>query len=175
MLVSFVWGIFIFEEPIHSQFGACVAILFMILGLFGMSYFSAPTTSTSSLVSTVHATDSMNAVTYEEVGTIIDDDEQDITIQAHLPYSDDRTKKRHSNESTHDEQTQSSDDTQNGMTATTESLPVHQNHVPLDLHDHELITHVHVWGQYKVSKRYLGMASAAFCGLYGGSIMAPMK
>ena len=42
VLVSFVWGIFIFHEPVHSQFGACAAILCMMTGLFGMSYYSAP-------------------------------------------------------------------------------------------------------------------------------------
>jgi hypothetical protein len=74
---------------------------------------------------------------------------------------------------TTDEQIRSSGNSHIRIPAGTESFPIH--HHPMELHDHELITHVHIWGQYKVSKRYLGMASAAFCGLYGGSVMAPMK
>jgi hypothetical protein len=42
------------------------------------------------------------------------------------------------------------------------------------IHEHEMIQYVHILG-YKVSKRCLGILSAAFCGLYGGSVMAPMK
>ena len=198
VLVSFVWGIFIFKEPIHSQFGACIAILCMILGLFGMSYFSAPTTSITSSSSVGHtATGSMNSVVYEEVGTIMDDDEVDETIGEHdenietrLPYSDDRRERdvekstqpvihrstTYHNESDDDEQIQTNNDTQIGTSADGVNLPTSQQHRhEIILHDHELITHVHVGGQYKISKRYLGMASAAFCGLYGGSIMAPMK
>jgi hypothetical protein len=171
----------------------------MILGLFGMSYFSAPTAP----ISTIHTASSMNTVAYQEVDTVIDDDddenivEHDVSGPKHLPYSDSRTDVEksvshmlhrstnihspldgnvspvhHSNESVTDESIhRSSDNTPIGMTTSTEIQPHHH----LALHDHEMITHVHVWGQYKVSNRYLGMASAAFCGLYGGSIMAPMK
>jgi hypothetical protein len=42
VLVSFIWGIFIFEERVHSRIGASIAIFSMMLGLLGMSYFSSP-------------------------------------------------------------------------------------------------------------------------------------
>lgn len=42
VLVSFVWGIFIFKEGVKSQLGACFSILLMIIGLWGMSFFSSP-------------------------------------------------------------------------------------------------------------------------------------
>lgn len=37
-----------------------------------------------------------------------------------------------------------------------------------------IVATVEVWGR-KIEKRKLGMLSAAFCGIWGGSIMAPMK
>ena len=43
-LVSFTWGIFIFHERVHSRMGACGAVLLMIVGFCGMSYFSTQST-----------------------------------------------------------------------------------------------------------------------------------
>mmetsp|Transcript_681 Transcript_681/g.1034 ORF Transcript_681/g.1034 Transcript_681/m.1034 type:complete len:386 (+) Transcript_681:66-1223(+) len=42
VLVSFVWGIFIFDEAVTSIVGACFGIVFMMIGLWGMSYYSSP-------------------------------------------------------------------------------------------------------------------------------------
>jgi len=42
VLVSFIWGIFIFEEHVRSRFGACLSVLLMICGIWGMAYFSQP-------------------------------------------------------------------------------------------------------------------------------------
>lgn len=42
VLVSFVWGIFIFDESVESRWGACSAVFFIILGICGMAYFSSP-------------------------------------------------------------------------------------------------------------------------------------
>ena len=182
----------------------------MILGLFGMSYYSTPTTTTTPVVETVSRTaaGSLGPAAYEEVGTIIDDDDDDDNEnndeqaehgQMHLPYSDDKsnieksmqhaihrsTSNNHQHDgglfhtSVNDARVQSGDATVGQINLDDENLPTQQQqqyqHRVVVLHDHELITHVHVWGQNKISKRYLGMASAAFCGLYGGSVMAPMK
>lgn len=40
-LVSFVWGVFIFEEKVHSKPIACLAIVLMMTGFTGMSFFSS--------------------------------------------------------------------------------------------------------------------------------------
>lgn len=40
-LVSFVWGVFIFEERVHSKPIACLSVLLMIIGFTGMSFFSS--------------------------------------------------------------------------------------------------------------------------------------
>jgi glucose uptake protein GlcU len=58
VLVSFVWGVFVFAEPIHSRAGATFAIACMMSGLLGMSYYSAPPPSTTpdpSVVATAHS------------------------------------------------------------------------------------------------------------------------
>jgi len=40
--VSFVWGIFVFGEGVKSEIFATLAVGIMIIGLFGMSYYSSP-------------------------------------------------------------------------------------------------------------------------------------
>jgi len=40
--VSFVWGIFVFGEGVKSEIYATLAVAIMIIGLFGMSYYSSP-------------------------------------------------------------------------------------------------------------------------------------
>ncbi|CAB9497004.1 expressed unknown protein [Seminavis robusta] len=40
-LVSFIWGIFIFGESIHSRSIACLAVFMMILGFTSMSHFAS--------------------------------------------------------------------------------------------------------------------------------------
>ena len=42
VLVSFIWGMFIFDEMVKSRLGAYCAVLFISLGLVGMSIFSSP-------------------------------------------------------------------------------------------------------------------------------------
>eukprot|EP00978_Attheya_sp_CCMP212_P012297 scaffold30530_cov43-Attheya_sp.AAC.4 len=41
VMVSFGWGIFVFGEQVKSLTSACSAILFMVMGIIGMSYFSS--------------------------------------------------------------------------------------------------------------------------------------
>jgi len=42
VIVSFVWGIGVFDEQVRSKGIAIAAVLIMILGLWGMSFFSSP-------------------------------------------------------------------------------------------------------------------------------------
>jgi len=42
VLVSFTWGIFIFQERVESRVDASLAILLMMAGLWGMAYYSSP-------------------------------------------------------------------------------------------------------------------------------------
>lgn len=47
VLVSFTWGIFFFEEHVHSKVQACSAVACMLCGLAGIAYYSAPTVAHS--------------------------------------------------------------------------------------------------------------------------------
>jgi Transmembrane family, TMEM144 of transporters len=177
VLVSFTWGIFIFQEPIHSQFGASVAILSMILGLIGMSYYSSPSIP-------------QQPVVYAEVVTAAEEeDNSDLNdIQAtpkHFSDNDVEISMHATHRSTITNSGNGSQHRNIEGDCENVSAPVHEMEddtssvriVAIDdaqLHDHEIIRHVVICG-YVVSKRHLGMLSAAFCGLWGGSIMAPMK
>ncbi len=44
VMVSFTWGIFIFQERVKSIGGALLAVGMMIVGLWGMSFYSSPAT-----------------------------------------------------------------------------------------------------------------------------------
>jgi hypothetical protein len=46
VLVSFTWGIFIFGEKLQSELWACIAVVIMICGICGMSYYSSSNSST---------------------------------------------------------------------------------------------------------------------------------
>jgi len=54
VLVSFVWGIFIFHESIHSLPSACFSIFLIIFGICGMSHYSSP--SPTKAISSVEMT-----------------------------------------------------------------------------------------------------------------------
>lgn len=42
VLVSFIWGVFVFGEEVRSKVMASFAILCLMTGLYGMAYFSSP-------------------------------------------------------------------------------------------------------------------------------------
>lgn len=42
VLVSFAWGMLVFDEEVKSKTAACLAVFLMIIGLWGMSYYSSP-------------------------------------------------------------------------------------------------------------------------------------
>jgi len=57
VLVSFVWGIFIFEEHVKNLFSACLAVLFMTGGIWGMAYFSQPHLQSEEISSQIEVPD----------------------------------------------------------------------------------------------------------------------
>lgn len=61
VMVSFTWGIFVFHERVKSMAGALFSIFLMICGICGMSYFSAPPSS-SKLVATEGSKDAPRAI-----------------------------------------------------------------------------------------------------------------
>ena len=45
VFVSFIWGVFIFDEPVHSILKTSLAMAGLVMGLWGMSFYSSPTYS----------------------------------------------------------------------------------------------------------------------------------
>eukprot|EP00522_Entomoneis_paludosa_P018635 CAMPEP_0172463034 /NCGR_PEP_ID=MMETSP1065-20121228/45771_1 /TAXON_ID=265537 /ORGANISM="Amphiprora paludosa, Strain CCMP125" /LENGTH=377 /DNA_ID=CAMNT_0013218861 /DNA_START=215 /DNA_END=1348 /DNA_ORIENTATION=- len=182
VLVSFVWGVYIFREHVHSHFGAVLAIGFMMAGVMGMAYFSSPESAAIDDISPP-ATESA----YTEVNVQDDEDQiQDDSTEA--IYEDDEIEVPSGGTLTHrynDKKTSPEGDMPVGESTVEQG----NNHSLNDNEeDHELEgnpqnppatmaspDHEIVCGM-KVAKRHLGMAAAAlFTGVWGGSILVPMK
>jgi Transmembrane family, TMEM144 of transporters len=188
VLVSFIWGIFVFGEPIYSKFGASFAVLCLIAGLFGMSYYSSPhiTTMVNGSIP-IHQSDDTVDYRYMQQNESEDDDDNDdgqenvatdgeAVVEKRVQLSEQSGMVTASRESYSD-----LDNSSDPTTAATSTAHAHgagtgamveNGHAvanPLALN-----TTVEVCG-WHVPQRRLGMGAAAFCGIWGGSIMAPMK
>lgn len=176
VLVSFIWGIFIFDEHVHSRFGASFAIFCMMLGLTGMAYFSSP-----ELAKQEQETDSSLAL-----------EEEDDGVSLHAPVPPRRAFQRFpgyrgidgfaDDEEDVDRIDEKFNVTEKQNENSTESSPPHDHASDGELSFSSatdgdavpLTENVIVCG-IKITKRQLGILAAIFCGVYGGSIMAPMK
>jgi hypothetical protein len=140
VLVSFVWGIFIFKERVHSKFAASLAIMCMVFGLLGMSYFSSPST-----------------------GLELDCDDD-------LQLEEDRIRIRSTSSSVEYQGVESTfdDEVVDGET-------VNSQFDDTDEDESQVIITDRVVMGCKLTKRQLGMLAAVFCGIWGGSILVPMK
>lgn len=180
VLVSFVWGVFIFDERIHSRFMACAAILLMMMGLLGMSYYSAPVTMADSNEDGLLNLASPTDVVYREVPESRSYDDEDMPVPPPSPAeppvvtSLQNTKIALTDRTTG---TMYSDSVASGSVVAAD--PEDADAVSLHAHDssNESIqsSHVIMCGGLVITRRRLGMLSAVFCGIWGGSIMAPMK
>lgn len=149
VLVSFVWGVFIFQEDVRSKLGACLAIVCMIVGLMGMSYYSSPPANDIS-----------------DNGTSIPGSEVEIAPRLSnsptMPYHDLDT-----------EDTYCEDPPE---TTATDSEEVGLEEVDEEGEDMRVLDEgtIFVCG-VPFSRRHRGMLAAMFCGVWGGSVLAPMK
>jgi len=191
VLVSFVWGIFVFDERVHSRVGACFAIFSMMMGLLGMSYYSSPESAAAVAPAEVDGeaepqliqneggvyqglagcSDDENAVSETGLDGLLKEPQLTQRTTASTAVLSDGGTSFGSDASDHSRSLVCDDDDNDDEEA----------HVPMDPTLNSLsaeapnaIVMVDVWG-YQVRKRTLGMWSAAFCGIWGGSIMAPMK
>lgn len=148
VLVSFTWGIFVFEEGVKSKVGACFAVLLMILGIIGMSAFSSPEAPLQdySLGQTDEPveedTDSQQSSRHS--GASVADHES----ESGNPIIDQRYS-RDRDEGEFRDEVQSTQSSENNP------------------HDFQLCGR-------KLTKRALGIMAAIFNGTWGGSIMVPM-
>jgi glucose uptake protein GlcU len=172
VLVSFTWGIFVFEEHVHSRLEACLAVLCMLCGLVGMAYFSAPSVAHGSVIPTTAEAGPQGEILVTRSSTY-----QEVQIQdAEVPDDNDdsvRVRPKRFLDDIHETPAPSgvfdvelSPDDRGDGTA---------------FEDDDVTTEVrretsHVWCfgcQWR--RRDLGVLAAVFNGIYGGSIMVPMK
>lgn len=161
VLVSFVWGIFIFDEQIHSREGASGAIAMMMAGILGMSYFSSPHQA-----ATVRGEQQLVNVDNHSFVSLPLQDQQDNPLEseatpAAVPYSDDDDTGSRPVEHFEEEEDYHSP-----------QQPPADHHLPPGAHDplERLVV-----GGFSMTRRQLGIAGAVFNGVWGGSILAPMK
>jgi Transmembrane family, TMEM144 of transporters len=176
VLVSFIWGIFVFGERVHSRFAACIAIFCMMIGLLGMSYYSSPpeTNGQSESVTVPHIGGYEGLRSSEEDNEERPDPTMDVSsLHAAMKmteptsgtstsslYGDDLESHVSISEINEDE-----DEEDSVRSVREENVSAIQPSSP---------EFVHLCGT-KIAKRHAGMIAAAFCGAWGGSIMAPMK
>jgi hypothetical protein len=185
VLVSFIWGIFIFHEHVHNQFASCFAILCMMSGVFGMGYYSSPTIQPEIGYRGLVSRSSSETENPEDqdrrcdgfadspyLGPIEGADRAE-SVDAEQS-SIDRDHNNHDGESHENIFSRENDIDQSRYDGI--FLSPHQTISLPSMEQDQRVT-IGICGCYqiKVSKRALGMAAGAFSGFYGGSILAPMK
>ena len=185
-----MWGIFVFDEQIHSRSKACLAIFLMMVGLLGMSYYSSPVANHPPDhhpvdVMMMDNGDGTSSVVYQEVVESRSSDDED-------NFGDERLGAVNALQ-TPSPEIASLQNTKTVLTDRT-SRTTYSDSVPsvvdpeegdaASLHPHDAASsasisiqssHVITWCGVVINKRRLGMLAAMFCGVWGGSIMAPMK
>lgn len=83
VLVAFAWGLFIFREPVQSKSATAFAVLLMLVGLAGMSFYAAPmSSSNTSPTNNIRRQELDDQQLLEEPLLLLDDDEgADETIE----------------------------------------------------------------------------------------------
>lgn len=162
VLVSFFWGIFVFQEHVYSIPGACCGVFALMVGLLGMSYYSSPIKedARSEILSGTSYTKSEHELLLDSVidGSGKVSSKDGIVRRSRnssLLYDDAQSDSRHfvtTNNSSFEEDS---------------IMLIHQQTATCVVDD----DHTFLCGT-KVKKRHVGMLAAAFCGLWGGSILA---
>lgn len=171
VLVSFTWGIFVFGEHVHSRMEASLAVLLMLLGLVGMAYFSAPsvahpsteqvTTAADTRVTTMACTISAYQQFHVQDSEICDNEtDDDIRPEPFRDEDDDTPVPRRTFE------LQSSPEGSDDRNMFEED--------EVTFHIARESSRV-MWLGCHWQRRDLGVLAAIFNGVYGGSIMVPMK
>ena len=183
VLVSFTWGIFVFEEGVKSKSVASFAVLVMCVGLWGMSYFSSPT------IAITMACGSGNEMHVNADDAGVDDDanydDDGFNLQLHrhnyrnvYPCSaeDEDFLGRNVADSTgiKTETDSNEEEVRNAHHGLVSSTDIDID-MDLDLDMDSPPGYEHSKSQYEmIRRRRRGMAAAIFNGVWGGSIMVPM-
>jgi hypothetical protein len=178
VLVSFFWGIFVFHEHVHSIAGACLAILALMVGILGMSYYSSPVTKGEEVYDSVALAESTDdgphfpETTRSEITSGPEEDEN--RLQSDSAIIDGGTAMV---TTTKDIVRSFCDEDDAETHSRLDSTSASYERDGIIMHDETIVTavvdhdHTCLFGR-KVKKRHLGMLAAAFCGIWGGSILA---
>ena len=154
VLISFVWGIFIFGERVKSKMTASLAIVLIVSGLWGMSFYSSPEIRKAS--KKINHQDEEGAMGM-------------VALQTHLP--DPLEKALHSMVNV-----EGNEKYKYGSVVNTVDIPsdIPLEKMPICSIDerkaYPLIPHA----KTKFSRRTLGLLAAVFNGFWGGSVFVPM-
>ena len=146
VLVSFFWGIFIFDEAVASRHVATFAILLMVVGLWGMSHYSVPDEQHLNYAPASDASEESERVDFENHRVLSLHDEEDNIADGSVEME--RSEVSHIA----------------AMHDTDVNIPL----APIS-EEHQIHHFNCNW-----SRRHLGLACAVFNGVWGGSIMVPM-
>jgi len=188
VLVSFSWGIFFFDEHVHSRIQACAAVVCMLCGLAGMAYYSAPTVAHNTH-STGGSSRQLNHNRNGDYYQPVHPEDLDF-LPPEEAFSTTNYVAMESSLGTNNGE-ESTDETTDGATNNTGNDNGDGNHPDestddvvmlegTEDEDDEFNNHstsvVMCCGRLRVQERILGiLAALVFTGLWGGSIMVPMQ
>ena len=194
VLVSFTWGIFIFGEEVHSKVGASFAIVCMMSGLYGMAYYSSPESAVTTTTRDPPSSSEPNErsvpsvpVAFSELATTCGSDEGDEGEGESMGLSPseieqitltERTVESHETDFNKDAASvqDRSEEGECDIAGSDEEItgPCHPTEEVDDSEPTEP-TYVHVCG-FRILERNAGiLAALVFTGIWGGSILVPMK
>lgn len=204
VFVSFTWGVFIFEERVKSMYSACFAIILMIIGICGMSYFSSPSDSEqlpmrkeiSSLYISNDSSGSDSSLTTQEDSYDVDEcASEDSTTNENNSFDDNTTSlgakimvfdEKYNPEQSESVQTSASEDLSNDTVClidygdksngkmNTKSMISTQPLSGTMASMEVLVYDLNRKYGVNINVRQLGIAMAAFGGAWGGSVMVPL-
>jgi len=182
VLVSFTWGIFFFDEPVHSRFQACAAVAFMLCGLAGMAYYSAPTVAhaergnASNRQRRIIDDDFYQPVRPEDLD-FLPPDEAFESATDYTAMGIETMEDGDGNELTIGTGSSNHDGINNPNPGDNEVRALTETIEDDDFGDaNHTAPVIFCWGRLRVQERILGILAAMIgTGLWGGSIMVPMQ
>ncbi len=173
VLVSFTWGIFFFDEHVHSRYQACAAVACMLCGLAGMAYYSAPTVAHAAHTNESSRPRNTDDAYYQPVRPEdLDFLPPTEAFESTADYTSMDVEQAEDAEATHDDIGNTANDDETGPMI--ESATDDENGEFGNGNDVKTVTLC--WGYLKIQERILGiLAALVVTGLWGGSMMVPMQ
>lgn len=189
VLVSFTWGIFFFDEHVHSRVQACSAVACMLCGLAGMAYYSAPTVAHAAhgdgqrrQQQQHRSTDDTyyQPVRPEDLDFLPPDEAFEyasMEVETSINAADDNDNADEAGDNDRNGTGNNNDDIGNPTFDEDETEALTETIEDDDFDAENHVTPVTLcWGYLRVQERILGiLAALVVTGLWGGSMMVPME